>query len=96
MKIRKSRIFSDLFLYIQDIKNPYCIPEIFKSYTQSYGDATYLNIGQMVSMMYALGGFLFVGMIPLVAYIYYLVSYVSLDIIRAILSLPQKLDELKK
>ena len=46
--------------------------------------------------MYALGGFLFVGMIPLVAYIYYLVSYVSLDIIRAILSLPQKLDELKK
>ena len=50
----------------------------------------------MVSMMYALGGFLFVGMIPLVAYIYYLVSYVSLDIIRAVLSLPQKLDELKK
>ena len=74
----------------------YCIPEIFKAYTQSYGNATYLNIGQMVSMMYASGGFLFVGMIPLVAYIYYLVSYVSLDIIRAILSLPQKLDELKK
>ena len=74
----------------------YCIPEIFKAYTQSYGDATYLNIGQMVSMMYALGGFLFVGMIPLVSCIYYLVSYVSLDIIRAVLSLPQKLDELKK
>ena len=37
-----------------------------------------------------------VGLIPLIAYIYYLISYVSLDIIRALLSLPQKLDELKK
>lgn len=73
-----------------------CIPEIFTSYVQSSGDSNYLDIGSMIASMTMLGGFLLVGLIPLIAYIYYLISYVSLDIIRALLSLPQKLDELKK
>ena len=73
-----------------------CIPEIFTGYVQSSGDSNYLDIGSMIASMTMLGGFLLVGLIPLIAYIYYLISYVSLDIIRALLSLPQKLDELKK
>ena len=50
----------------------------------------------MIMKMESLRMFLLVGCIPLFAYIYYLISYVSLDLIRAVLSLPQKLDELKK
>lgn len=73
-----------------------CIPEIFTTYTVSEGKEIYLNNFSMIMEMESLRMFLLVGCIPLFAYIYYLISYVSLDLIRAVLSLPQKLDELKK
>ncbi|MBE6378929.1 MAG: hypothetical protein E7051_08965 [Lentisphaerae bacterium] len=68
------------------------IPEIFETYT--YSDFKILKVGEMVQNMIIFGCFLLVGMLPLVAYINYLTNYIIIDIIRAILSLPQKLDKL--
>ena len=73
-----------------------CIPEIFESYTVSEGNESRLMVGSMLNSMCLLAFYLFVGLIPLVAYFYYLASYISLDIIRAVLSLPKKLDLLNK
>ena len=73
-----------------------CIPAMIETYTESIGSKIYMDINAMVYDMTVLGYFLLVGMIPLFAYFYYLCSYVSMDIIRAILSLPRALNELKK
>ena len=73
-----------------------CVPEVFTTYTSSFANQISLESDIMIAMMSFLAIFLFVGFIPLIAYIYYLVSYVSLDLIHAVLSLPQKLDDLKK
>ena len=73
-----------------------CIPETIETYTESVGSSIVMYTESMVCDMTTLGYFLLVGMIPLAAYFYYLGSYVSLDIIRAILSLPRALNELKK
>lgn len=72
------------------------IPAIFRLYTQSSGDTVQLQGGLMLSEMFFYANFLLIGLFPLAAYLYYLITYVSLDLIRAVLSLPQKLDELKK
>ena len=71
-----------------------CVPEIFEAYTKSHGKGTYLNVPLMMETTSALGIFLFVGFIPLLAYFYYLISYVTLGLIRATLSIPRKLDEI--
>lgn len=68
------------------------IPEVFTTYIQE-GE---VDANTMMTKTFELAGFLMVGIIPLLAYFYYLFSYVFLDIIRAVLSLPHKLDELKK
>lgn len=73
-----------------------CIPHMFTAYITSYGDSHFLNADEMTVGMTYLGMFLLVGLLPLQAYVYYLISYVSLDLIRAVLSLPGKLDNAKK
>lgn len=73
-----------------------CVPELFESYVESHGESNYLDAGSMSIVMLSLGGFLLIGLLPIAAYIYYLINYILLDIIRAVLSLPGKLDELKK
>lgn len=74
----------------------FCVPGIFETYTASIGNQTYMQIDVLVMEMSYMALFLLVGLIPLFAYFYYLTSYVVLDIIRAVLSLPRKLDDLKK
>ncbi len=68
------------------------VPEIFDTYTASRLEI--LKVGEMVQAMMVFGCFLLVGMLPLVAYINYLTNSIIIDIIRAILSLPRKLDKL--
>lgn len=73
-----------------------CIPEIADTYTETVGDMLIIDADQLVYEMSDLAWYLLIGLIPLLAYFYYLTSYVALDFIRAVLSLPRKLDDLKK
>lgn len=73
-----------------------CIPAIFTTYTHSFGNSISLEAEVMVGEMTSVGAYLLVGLLPVFAYIYYLLSYLSLDLVRAVLSLPKKLDNIQK
>ena len=68
-----------------------CIPAITETYTESFSGHNFLHGDIMVAEMTSLGAYLLIGLLPLFAYFYYLASYVSLDLIRAILSMPRAL-----
>ena len=72
------------------------IPMIFTTYIQSGENTNRLLAGSMLADMTASSGFVFIGILPLVIYLVYIFNYVALDLIRAILQLPNKLDALKK
>ena len=73
-----------------------CIAEIFTSYVETFGDKAVLNTMEMFTKSSILGLFLTTGFIPLIAYFNYLINYLLLDIVRAILSLPRALNESRK
>lgn len=72
------------------------VPMIFKTYVHSDGNTNRLMVMAMTGGMIGTLNFVFIGILPLVAYIVYIFYYVTLDLIRAVLQLPGKLDELKK
>ena len=73
-----------------------CFSAIFETYVESYGNQNFLSTDFMIAEVANISNYLLIGLIPLAAYFYYLINYVILDLIRAVLSLPSKLDELKK
>lgn len=73
-----------------------CLNYTFSSCVVSNDYSSYFDIRKMIYNLHTLRAFLWVGVLPLVAYVVYLVNYLCIDIIRIILSLPQKMDELKK
>ena len=73
-----------------------CIAEIFTSYVETFGDKAVLDTMEMFTKSSILGLFLTTGFIPLIAYFNYLINYLLLDIVRAILSLPRALNESRK
>lgn len=72
------------------------VPMIFKTYVHSDGNTNRLLVGAMTGGMLATMEFVLIGLIPLFAYLFYIAYYVALDLIRAVLQLPGKLDALKK
>lgn len=72
------------------------IPMIFSLYIKFSDGANRLWSGYMMADMSSVQWFVFIGVLPLVVYLVYVFYYVTLDIIRAILQLPNKLDALKK
>ena len=72
------------------------VPMIFKTYVHSDGNTNRLLVGLMAGDMLGSMQFVFIGLLPLIAYLIYIFYYVMLDLIRAILQLPGKLDALKK
>ena len=72
------------------------VPMIFTTYI-NFGEKnnTFMTMRMVADMTYAVR-FVFIGIVPLAVYLVYIFNYVALDIIRAILQLPNKLDELKK
>lgn len=72
------------------------VPKIFTSYIQSYGDTSVLHGDAMAADLNNTVVFCLIGFMPLVVYLVYIFFYVGLDIIRVILQLPSKLDDLKK
>ena len=71
-------------------------PMIFKTYIHRDGNTNSLLYMAMTGDMLVSMRFVFIGIIPLIAYLIYIFYYVMLDLIRAILQLPGKLDALKK
>ena len=72
------------------------IPPIFTSYITSYQNSNIFLADLMVGEMSENALFVFIGIVPLLVYLNYIFNYVVLDLIRAILQLPNKLDALKK
>lgn len=72
------------------------VPMIFRTYVHQGENANRLMTGFMIAEMNFAMVFVFVGLIPLAAYLVYIFYYVVLDLIRAVLQLPNKLDALKK
>ena len=72
------------------------VPMIFKTYVHSDGNTNRLLVGAMTGGMLATMEFVLIGLMPLFAYLFYIAYYVALDLIRAVLQLPGKLDALKK
>ncbi|MBO4648862.1 MAG: hypothetical protein J5806_11985 [Lentisphaeria bacterium] len=72
------------------------VPKIFTSYIESHGRHSTLLTGEMMAGMCDSAMFCFIGLMPLAVYLVYIFYYVGLDIIRVILQLPSKLDDLKK
>lgn len=72
------------------------IPMLFTSYIRSGENANHLMTMNMLADMTTSMVFVFIGLMPLVVYLIYISYYVALDLIRAILQLPGKLDGLKK
>ncbi len=72
------------------------VPQIFSTYIYRDGNTNSLMVGAMAGEMMGSMHFVFIGIMPLVAYLVYIFYYVVLDLIRAVLQLPGKLDDLKK
>ena len=72
------------------------VPMIFTTYIQSGESTNRFLAANMVADMTATSRFVFIGLLPLAVYLIYIFYYVLLDLVRAILQLPGKLDALKK
>lgn len=72
------------------------VPLIFTTYIQSGENTNRFLAGNMLADTTATAGFVFIGILPLAVYLVYIFYYVALDLIRAVLQLPNKLDALKK
>ena len=72
------------------------VPMIFTTYIQSGESSNRFLTANMLADMTAAARFVLIGLLPLAVYLIYIFYYVTLDLIRAILQLPGKLDALKK
>jgi DNA-directed RNA polymerase subunit RPC12/RpoP len=74
----------------------FCVPEIFTTYVETFGNSASLDSFGMLTKTGILSLFLLTGFIPLISYFSYLINYLFLDIIRAVLSLPGAVENIKK
>ena len=72
------------------------LPMLFTTYIRSGENTNYFLTQYMLADMIGTAGFVFIGILPLAVYLVYIFYYVVLDLIRAVLQLPSKLDALKK